>query len=248
MSPLRKERRGLAGVWEPPAPVMLPLPGRSCMITSRGGNPTDPPAPGALEEERGEGFAHATVFLRCPFKAGALPAKPGDTTGKKEPGWAGGGCLELPPRAPSSPQELWQRVGGTEPGGRGSQLRAVPGLAPLPARAWHRALPQPVTSLPGASVNGDRGHSLPSLFHQRLLTSEHPGTSLPGGKGFCPVGFIRVCMISLAVPGTLWPQLLAWGAPRGTAAPGTPKPGRCPHCSDGSSTSWGGLIPDQERC
>lgn len=177
------------------------------------------------------------------------PQNPETPQERKSQARLGGGYLELPPRAPSFPQELWQRVGGTEPGGRGSQLRAVPGLVPLPARVRHRALPQPVTSLPGASVNGDRGHSLPSLFHQRLLTSEHPGTSLPGGgKGFCPVGFIRVCMISLAVPGTLWPQLLAWGAPRGTAAPGTPKPGRCPHCSDGSSTSWGGLIPDQECC
>lgn len=85
----------LAGVWEPPAPAMLPLPGRSCAITSRGGNPNDPRAPGALEEERGEGFAHA--FLRCPFKPGALPAIPGDNAGKKEPGSAVGGLPGTPP-------------------------------------------------------------------------------------------------------------------------------------------------------
>lgn len=135
----------LVGVWEPPAPAMLPLPGRSCAITSRGGNPNDPRAPGALEEERGEGFAHA--FLRCPFKPGALPAIPGDNAGKKEPGSAVGGLPGTPPQAPSSPQELWQRVGGTELGGCGTWLRdpaAGPGCGLC--RAWRRFLPAPSRS------------------------------------------------------------------------------------------------------
>lgn len=143
MSPLRKERRGLAGVWEPPAPVMLPLPGRSCTITSRGGNPTDPRAPGALEEERGEGFAHATVFLRCPFKAGALPAKPGDTAGKKEPGSAGGGLPGTPPPGAELPAGVvavswWHGAGWPrEPaaGCAGPGAASCPHAAPRPPAA-----------------------------------------------------------------------------------------------------------------
>lgn len=175
----------------------------------------------------------------------------------KQPGSAGGVLPETHPRGlprgPSSPQELWQRADGAEPGGRRNRLRAAPGLALLPARSRHRAFPQPVTSLPGASaggcsVNGGRGRSLPSPLSQPLLATEHPGTSLPGGERFfLPVRFTRVCMISLDVTGSLGRSSWRGGAPRGTAAPGTPKLGRRPPCSSRSSTSRvGGLIPDQE--
>lgn len=131
----------LVGVWEPPAPAMLPLPGRSCAITSRGGNPNDPRAPGALEEERGEGFAHA--FLRCPFKPGALPAIPGDNAGKKEPGSAVGGLPGTPPLGAKLPAGVvaaswWHGAG------RLRDLAAGPGCGLC--RAWRRFLPAPSRS------------------------------------------------------------------------------------------------------